>query len=141
KKGLVLSHGIQATSNYYFNNSFQRTDNESVLSYIMTLRDRSSLTLSGINDYVKLQAPFDPTNTGKDSLAIGTEHRYNSLDILINSKPQSVFTYSIEATGGGYYDNGHRLTFSGTIGFRIQPYVNIAVNANYTDLRLPLPYA
>jgi hypothetical protein len=56
------------------------------------------------------------------------------------SKPQSVFTYQLESIFGGYYDNGHRLTFSGTVGYRIQPYVNIAVNANYTDLRLPAPY-
>lgn len=140
KKGDILSHGLQFTSNYYFNESFQRTDNESVLSYILTFRNRSALTISGINDYVKLQEPFDPTNTGRDSLAIGTQHRYNTLDILWSSKPQSVFTYQLEATGGGYYDNGHRLSFSGTIGYRIQPYVNIAVNGNYTDLRLPRPY-
>lgn len=140
KKGGILSHGLQFTSNYYFNESFQRTDNESALSYILTFRNRSAVTISGINDYVKLQQPFDPTNTGKDSLTIGTQHRYNTLDILWTSKPQSVFTYQLEATGGGYYDNGHRLSFSGTIGYRIQPYVNIAVNGNYTDLRLPQPY-
>ena len=140
KKTAVLSYGIQATSNYFFNESFNRTDNESALSFITTFRDRSTLTISGINDYVKLQLPFDPTNTRKDSLAIGTEHKYNSLDILLVSKPQSVFTYQLESIFGGYYDNGHRLTFSGTVGYRIQPYVNIAVNANYTDLRLPAPY-
>lgn len=140
KKGDILSYGIQATSNYFFNENFQRTDNESVLSYIMTFRNRSTITVSGINDYVKLQQPFDPTNTGKDSLAIGTQHRYNTLDILMVSKPQSVFTYQIEATGGGYYDNGHRLGFSGTIGYRFQPYVNIALNGSYQDLRLPQPY-
>jgi Domain of unknown function (DUF5916)/Carbohydrate family 9 binding domain-like len=140
KKGVILSHGVQITSNYFFNENMQRTDNESVLSYIMTFRNRSTITVSGINDYVQLQQPFDPTNTRKDSLAIGTQHRYNTLDILINSKPQSVFTYSIEATGGGYYDNGHRLSFSGTVGYRFQPYVNIAINGNYTDLRLPAPY-
>jgi hypothetical protein len=140
KKGDVLSYGLQFTSNYFFNESFNRTDNESALSFITTLRDRSTITISGINDYVKLLQPFDPTNTGKDSLATGTQHRYNSLDILLVSKPQSVFTYQLETTFGGYYDNGHRLTFSGTIGYRIQPYVNIAMNGNYTDLRLPLPY-
>jgi len=140
KKGKILSHGVQFSSNYFFNEGFKRTDNESVLSYIITFRDRSTITVSGINDFVQLQQPFDPTNTGKDSLAIGTQHRYNSVDILINSKPQSVFTYSIEGIRGGYYDNGQRLTLSGTVGFRFQPYVNIAVNANYTDLRLPSPY-
>jgi hypothetical protein len=140
KKTAVLSYGIQATSNYFFNERFNRTDNESALSFITTFRDRSTLTISGINDFVKLQLPFDPTNTRKDSLAVGTEHKYNSLDILLVSKPQSVFTYQLESIFGGYYDNGHRLTFSGTVGYRIQPYVNIAVNANHTDLRLPAPY-
>ncbi|MGZ3814468.1 MAG: DUF5916 domain-containing protein [Mucilaginibacter sp.] len=140
KKGDILSYGIQFTSNYFFNESFVRTDNESALSFITTFRNRSTLTISGINDYVKLLLPFDPTNTGKDSLAIGTQHRYNSLDILLVSKPQSIFTYQIETVFGGYYDNGHRLTFSGTVGYRVQPYVNIALNGNYTSLRLPQPY-
>ncbi len=140
KKSKVLSYGVQIASNYFFNEKMQRTDNESVLSYIMTFRNRSTITISGINDYVQLQQPFDPTNTGKDSLASGSQHRYNTLDILIVSKPQSVFTYQLEAAGGSYYDNGHRLTFSGTVGYRFQPYVNIAVNGNYTDLRLPMPY-
>jgi hypothetical protein len=140
KKTKVLSYGIQLNSNYFFDESFNRTDNESALSFITTFRNRSTLTISGINDYVKLQDPFDPTNTGRDSLAAGTQHHYNSLDILLVSKPQSVFTYQLESTFGGYYDNGHRLSFSGTVGYRIQPYVNIAVNANHTDLRLPMPY-
>lgn len=140
KKGPILTHGIQFSSNYFFNESFKRTDNESALSYIMTFRNKSTFTISGINDYVMLQQKFDPTNTHKDSLAIGSQHRYNSLDLLLVSKPQSVFTYQLEALGGGYYDGGHRLTFSGTIGYRFQPYVNIALNGNYTDLRLPQPY-
>ena len=140
KKTAVLSYGIQASSIYFFNESFNRTDNESALSFITTFRDRSTVTISGINDYVKLLQPFDPTNTGKTPLAIGTQHKYNSLDILVVSKPQSVFTYQLESIFGGYYDNGHRLSFSGTLGYRFQPYVNIAINGNYTDLRLPAPY-
>jgi hypothetical protein len=140
KKGDVLSYGLQFTSNYFFNENFNRTDNESALSFITTFRNRSSLTISGINDYVKLLRPFDPTNTGKDSLATGSQHRYNTLDILVISKPQSVFTYQVESTFGGYYENGHRLSLSGTIGYRFQPYVNIALNAAYQDLRLPQPY-
>lgn len=140
KKTAVLSYGIQANSNYFFNESFNRTDNESALSFITTFRNRSTVTVSGINDFVNLQQPFDPTNTGKQPLAIGTQHKYNSLDILVVSKPQSVFTYQLESIFGDYYDNGHRLAFSGTLGYRFQPYVNIAINGTYTDLRLPAPY-
>jgi hypothetical protein len=140
KKTSVLTYGVQYSSNYYFDESFNRTDNENVLSFITTFRNRSSLTISGLNDYVKLLQPFDPTNTGKDSLATGTQNRYNTLDILWVSKPQSVFTYQLETAVGGYYDNGHRIGITGQIGYRIQPYVNIAINGSYQDLRLPLPY-
>jgi len=140
KKGNVLTYGLQFTSNYFFNESFNRTDNESALSFITTFRNRSTLTISGINDYVKLLRPFDPTNTGKDSLATGSEHKFNTLDIQLVSKPQSVFTYLIEGTYGSYYDNGKRIGLTGQIGYRFQPYVNIAINGSYQDLRLPQPY-
>ncbi len=140
RKTSVLTYGVQYSSNYYFDESFNRTDNENVLSFITTFRNRSTLTVSGLNDYVKLLQPFDPTNTGKDSLATGTQNRYNTLDILWVSKPQSVFTFLLEAAVGGYYDNGHRIGITGQIGYRIQPYVNIAINGSYQDLRLPLPY-
>jgi hypothetical protein len=140
KKGGILSYGIQFASNYFFDESLNRTDNESALSYIITFRDRSTISVSGINDYVKLLRPFDPTNTGKENLATGTQHRYNTLDVLIVSKPQSVFTYLLESTYGGYYDNGKRISLTGQVGYRFQPYVNIAVNGSYQDLRLPQPY-
>jgi Domain of unknown function (DUF5916)/Carbohydrate family 9 binding domain-like len=140
KKGDILSYGLQFTSNYFFNESFNRTDNESALSYITTFRNRSTITISGINDYVKLLQPFDPTNTGKPTLATGTQNRYNTLDILLVSKPQSVFTYLVESTYGSYYDNGKRISVTGQVGYRFQPYVNIAVNGSYQDLRLPSPY-
>lgn len=140
KKGNVLTYGLQFSANYFFDESFNRTDNESALSFITTFRSRSTLTISGINDYVKLLRPFDPTNTGKDSLAIGSQHRYNTLDILLVSKPQSVFTYLVETTFGSYYDEGHRISLTGQVGYRFQPFVNIAINGSYQDLRLPQPY-
>lgn len=140
KKGRVLSYGIQLTSNYYFNENLNRTDNESALSFISTFRDKSTLTVSGINDYVKLLIPFDPTNTGKKPLAAGSQHQYNTLDVLLVSKPQSVFTYQLESTYGGYYDQGKRFSVSYLLGFRVQPYINIAVNGSFNNLMLPQPY-
>lgn len=140
KKGVLLSKGIQFTSNYYLNESFKRTDNESVLSYLMTFRNQSTIIISGINDDVKLLVPFDPTNSGKESLAIGSRHRYNTLNIQIVSKQQNLFTYLVEGTYGGYYENGKRISLTGQIGYRFQPYVNIAINGSFQDLRLPQPY-
>jgi len=139
KGGNVLMHGIQLTSNYYFNESFKRTDNESTLVYIMTLRNKSVFTVSGIDTYIKLLVPFDPTNTGKTPLPIGSQHHWNTLDMQFASKPQALFTYLLEGLHGGYYD-GYRTSLIAQLGYRFQPYVNLFVNSSFNDLRLPQPF-
>ena len=140
KGGDVLIHGIQLTSNYYFNENFKRTDNESNLTYLMTLRNRNTFSVSGIDTYIKLLVPFDPTNTGKTPLAVGSQHHWQTLDVQFTSKPQALFTYLIDALHGGYYLDGNRTSITGQLGYRFQPYVNLAVNSSYINLRLPQPY-
>jgi hypothetical protein len=140
KSGPILSHGIQLNSIYFLNEQFQRTDNETALSYILTFRNRSVFTVTGLDDYVKLLKPFDPTNTGKPPLPTGFESHWNTLDVQFASQPQNVYTYFLEATTGGYYYNGRRLAGTAQFGYRFQPYVNVALSATYADLRLPEPY-
>nr|WP_294941364.1 DUF5916 domain-containing protein [uncultured Mucilaginibacter sp.] len=140
KTGSVLIHSLQLSSTYFFDEHFKRTDNESNLSYIITFRNRSQLWFSGLDTYVKLLRPYDPTNIGKGNLPVGFESHWNTADMQYISKPQSVFTYAFEAAYGGYYDDGTKVTLIGQLGYRFQPYVNIAVNASYNDLRLPQPY-
>jgi hypothetical protein len=140
KSGKILSHGVQFASTFYFDEAFKRTDNESSLSYIITFRNKSVISFTGYDDYVKLLRPFDPTNTGKENLPIGFENHWNHLDLQFTSKPQSIFTYLFDAQYGGYYDSGTRVSTTGQVGYRFQPYVNIALNGTYADLRLPAPY-
>ncbi|HTE27723.1 carbohydrate binding family 9 domain-containing protein [Flavitalea sp.] len=140
KSGSVLSHGVQILSNYYFDENFNKTDNESTLSYILTFRNRTVFTLSGINSYVKLLKPFDPTNTGAPLLPVGFENHWNSVQAQFVSKPQSLLTYLFDAIYGGYYNHGKRVSTTAQVGYRFQPFVNIALNANYIDLKMPSPY-
>ena len=136
----VLSHGPKMTSTYYFNDTFYQTDNESILSYTVTFRKQSILTGWIAHNYVQLLQPFDPTNSGLDSLAVGTEHRWNSFGTDFISMPQSIFTYSFSTRYGGYYADGTRLNLSGEVGYRFQPYLSFALSFNYNDLRLPSPW-
>jgi len=140
KGGAILIHGVQFSSNYFFNENFKRTDNESILSYIITFRNKSTLSFSGLDTYVKLLRPFDPTNTGKGALPVGFENHWNTGDVQYASKPQSVFTYLFDVSYGGYYYDGTKLSLSGQIGYRFQPYVNLNVTASYNDLHLAAPY-
>jgi hypothetical protein len=138
--GPILSHGPQVASTYYYNGSFHRTDNETVLTWLVTFRNKSTLAAVGINDYVELLQPFDPTNTGRDSLARGTRHRWNTAGLDYVSKPQALFTYDFSLRYGGYYADGIKWTLTNDVGYRIQPYVNISVSTSYNSLQLPRPW-
>jgi len=140
KAGAILTHGPQLNSTYYFDPSLHQTDNETVLSYLITFRDRSTITPLLVHDYVQLLQPFDPTNTGKDTLARGTKHRWNTVGLDIVSKPQSLFTYTFSMRYGGYYADGEKLTLAASLGYRFQPYVSILMNISYNNLALPQPW-
>lgn len=139
-RGAILSHGPQYTANYYFNTRFRRTDYDHVLGYLFTFRSRSNLSLLAQNNFIRLLRPFDPTNTGKDTLATGSEHRFSIAGLDFVSAPQHIFTYAASVRYGSYYADGNIFTVGGTLGYRFQPYVNINVNVNYNKLMLPQPW-
>ncbi|WP_245898671.1 carbohydrate binding family 9 domain-containing protein [Chitinophaga niastensis] len=138
--GKVLSHGPQVTTTWFFDEKLNRTDNETMLNYGIVFRKRNTLNIWASNTYIKLLQPFDPTNTGKDSLRIGTQHGWNTAGADYVSKPQSLFTYALSARYGGYYANGTRLMTNTELGYRFQPYVSIAISANYNYINLPKPW-
>ena len=140
KGGNLLSHGPQWTSNYYFNNAFDKTDHSNIFSYLFTFRSKSTFNFIAQNDYVQLLNPFDPTNLAKDSLAAGSKHNWNTIGFDYVGAPQHLFTYNGSFRYGGYYAGGHLLTAAGDIGYRFQPYVNITLSASYNQLRLPQPW-
>jgi hypothetical protein len=140
KTGPVLSHGPQIQFTSFFDEHMKRTDNELLLSYGIVFRKRNTLNIWTTNSYIRLLQPFDPTNTGKDSLVTGTQHSWNTVGVDYVSKPQSLFTYSFSGRYGGYYADGTRLTLGGDIGYRFQPYVSIAVSTTYNDIKLPQPW-
>ena len=136
----MLSHGPVGKLNYFFNEKIRETDHQNILEYQVNFRNRSSLSLEGLNEYVELLAPFDPTGTGKDSLATGTKHRWNAFRFAYNSRPQSMFTYSAGGRYGGYYEDGIRTSIISELGYRFQPYVSLSSNISYNNIKLPEPW-
>ncbi len=136
----VLSHGPSLNSSYFLNENLERTDDVNVLEYGLSFRNRSSFDIGLVNEYVELLAPFDPTLSGKDSLAVGTKHHWNAVRLGYRSKPQSMFTYAVNSRFGGYYLDGKRLNISSELGYRFQPYVSLNANLSYNHIHLPAPW-
>jgi len=141
KSGAILTHGPALNFSYYFDQSFHKTDNQNLLTYLITFRSKATLAPVIRHDYVQLLAPFDPTNSRKDSLAAGSRHSWNTMGVDFISKPQSLFTYGFSAQYGGYYAGGKKLTLINDLGYRFQPYVNLSLNTSYNELDLPMPWS
>ncbi|MFC2147877.1 DUF5916 domain-containing protein [Bacteroidota bacterium] len=140
KAGPVVSHGPVGKLNYYFDEKIKETDHQNILQYLINFRNRSSISVEGLDEYVELLAPFDPTGAGKDSLATGTKHRWNAFRFEYNSRPQSMFTYSAGGRVGGYYEDGTLATLTSELGYRFQPYVSLSSNISYNNIKLPEPW-
>lgn len=140
KTGSILSHGPLVQSTYVFDPAGRETDNTNYLSYSFTNRSRSVFTAWVATDFVRLLQPFDPTNSGRETLLTGTEHNWNSWGTSFVSKPQRLFTYGYTSRYGGYYAGGTRLNLTADVGYRFQPYVSLAASASYNDIRLLAPW-
>ena len=140
KKGKIISHGPKWSSFYFFNEDFEKTDYLNLLQYYLNFRNRSSFRLTLIDEFVELQDPFDPTGTGKPELPAGSRHYWNAVRMNYDSKPQSVFTYSIGLRVGGYYQDGSWFSMNNELGYRFQPYVSLSSVISYNNIRMPAPW-
>lgn len=140
KKGPIVSHGPKINLSHFFDPRFRSTDYQNTIGYTLNYTNRSALSLEVTNEFVELLDPFDPTRTGKDSLAVGTEGRWNTLRLQYDSKPQSLFTYAFDTSIGGYYEGGTRINVTNEMGYRFQPYVSLSSNISYNHITLPAPW-
>nr|WP_307735121.1 DUF5916 domain-containing protein [Chitinophaga nivalis] len=138
--GPVLSHGPLVATTWFFDEKLHRTDNETLINYGIVFRKRNTLNIWAANTFAQLLQPFDPTNTGKDSLLTGSRHSWSSMGMDYVSQPQQLFTYAFSARYGGYYANGTRFMANTELGYRFQPYVSIALNVNFNKIDLPAPW-
>ncbi|KAA2216941.1 carbohydrate binding family 9 domain-containing protein [Maribacter flavus] len=140
KSGPIVSHGPELNVTWFFNEAFRETDHLAYMLYRFDFRNRSNAFFFLSDDYVELLDPFDPTRLGIAELATGTKHQWNAFGWEYQSKPQSLFTYSLGGRVGGYYQDGNRTSLTTELGYRFQPYVSLSANLNYNHIDLPAPW-
>ena len=135
----LINHGPNIEANMFWDPDFNLTDREIVASYEVQWSNTATLMIGGSDNYIKLLAPFDPTNSGGDSLATGTDYNWQTVALGFQSDRRKIFSYTLEASTGGYY-HGNRTNFNGSIIYRYQPYGSISLNVTYDRIDLPDPF-
>jgi hypothetical protein len=90
--------------------------------------------------YLKLQAPYDPTNTGGVKLAAGEDFTWREIGFTYGSDFRKPFNMILGSRYGSYF-NGKRFSLNGELNYRIQPYGSITLTGSFNKINLPLPYS
>ena len=136
----VLSHGPLVGSIQYFNFDGLGIDRGTQLGYELNFKNRSEMVFTFENQFIVLQNPFDPIRTGIRSLKERSEHRWNSINLEYDSKPQSLFTYALKSSYGGYFKDGKSWFFFSEMSYRFQPYVELNTLVSYNHIELEEPW-
>jgi Domain of unknown function (DUF5916) len=87
-------------------------------------------------NYTYLFEPFDPTNTDGKQLPEGTSYLYRNIRIFYHSDLRRRFNYTLQGRFGEYF-NGNLNSIQANIGYRVQPYGILSVDATYNRINLP----
>jgi hypothetical protein len=141
KESKLISHGPAIKLDAYMDpyKSYALTDRETQLLYNLEWLNKSSFSVDVRENYIKLLAPFDPTNTGGLQLAEGDDFHWKEVGATYTSDNRKMLNFVLTARYGGYY-NGERLTLNGELNYRVQPYGSLSIVTTYNDISLPIPY-
>lgn len=139
QNGKIANHGPGFEVDFFFDDAFRSTDQELQLSYGIQWLDRSRLNFFFQRSYIRLLAPFDPTNTGGLKLDTDESFAWNAMQVSYTSNARNIFNYEVSLLSGGYF-NGSRYGLETTLNHRFQPYGSIGLFVAFNSIDLPEPY-
>jgi hypothetical protein len=135
----IADHGPAFKMDMYYDPSLKLTDRITQLLYQVEWMNKSILVVDGMETFVKLQTPFDPSNTGSVPLPANDEFNWKEMGISFTSDIRKPLNWLISSRYGGFY-NGTKWMVDGELYFRVQPYGSLAVVTTYNNISMPLPY-
>jgi hypothetical protein len=135
----IADHGPAFKMDLYYDPSMNLTDRVTQLLYQVEWMNKSILVVDGMRTFIKLQTPFDPTNTGSLPLAANDKFNWNEMGISFTSDIRKSFNWLVSSRYGGYY-NGTKWMFDGELYYRVQPYGSLAIITTYNNISMPSPY-
>jgi hypothetical protein len=136
----VVNHGPSIKLDNYFNPDNDLIEHEYEFEYEITFENRAELGFEFTDHFVQLRGDFNPTQDPDHYLPEGSEYDFGLFSVSYQSTRKSLFTWEAEASKGSFY-SGDIQYIQGEIGYRFQPYVNLTMNINYTDMDLGDPFS
>jgi hypothetical protein len=134
ESSFITRHRLRYHINMYTNLDKELTDRNQEINYEMLLRNRMIFSINFKDDFIQIIEPFKPTINGE--LSVGSEHKFQTVDMSFSTDPRKKFYFKAGGSIGGFY-NGDILTATSEMRFRFQPFGAFSLNVNYNQLEMP----
>jgi len=138
KKGILNSHGPRFYLDYYSTEDLVKTDHEIQFSYNFIFRNTSSLNIEYSNEYLRLLNEFNP-NPSDTTLFPTGEYKWDEVSIDFWPVGRKKLSFGLSGEYGTFL-LGEKLTYEGSLLYRLEPYLQLSVEASFNMLRMPEPY-
>ncbi len=135
KHSIINKFGPQLLLDQYANKYFYVTDRLIKATMFMNFTSSAVLTVDVINNYTKLLFPTDVTFTGKTPLSAGA-YQYQNAQITFKTNVRKTLNGLFVLNYGTYF-TGNKLSYSGEVFFRKQPYAILSLAYNHDEIYIP----
>ena len=138
KSEKINYHGPRVYYDLYTNEDLDKTDERIQLSYYVNTANTSNLTMHYTHTYLKLLSPFNPISS--DTLLFDEgDYEWNDVSFNFNPVSRKKFSFGFFGQYGTFY-LGNKTTYGGTVNYRVEPYLQFSLAANFNYLNMPDPY-
>ncbi len=138
KSKIINNHFPEFYFSHYLDSAYKSTEYLYQLSYNFSFQNSSVLSFKYRKNFIKLRIPIDITFTGKTPITAADYYFDNFLATYTSSFIKPLFG-TITVDYGNFY-TGSKLTYSGDINYRKQPWGVFGVSFSQDDIKLPEPY-
>lgn len=138
--GWLNQHGPGVEAEVIFQPGLGRTDHKVGAYWDVQFRDNSRGRITLQHNYIFLKKDFDPTRS-PGATPLPGQQGYNFVDVEMrygSDRRKPLFVRG--RTNVGQFYNGWRLSFNGSLSWRLQPYAVIELSTSYNYVALPEPY-
>jgi hypothetical protein len=135
----IADHGPAFKTDMFFDPDMKLTDRDMQLLYTVEWMNKSILIADVKNSFIKLLAPFDPTNSHGIPLETNSRFNWTEMGISYTSDIRKTFNWLVSTRYGGYF-NGNRTSVAAELYYRVQPYGSLAIVSSYNNISMPSPY-
>ncbi len=135
KSKKINRHSLLLAYDEYFNDDFTTNERSLAVGYLMRFNNKAFVNLELIQDKIYLPFNTDVSFSGNTPLDSGY-YSFHTAKLNISSSKFSLFNYEIGVDYGEYY-TGNKISYGGSVGYRIQPYGNISIYFEQNNIWMP----